>query len=674
VDGGQSPSGSGTMGSLSPVTSSHSNASPLNYKKSSFSGDKRSYEVVTAVMEQLAADRASGFVRSLAGCCSIEQKCSLLVSMLHHQLKEVASRTADPSKSEVISRDLGSMRLTQDKMEKLLGQLQDCYRDLIYTPSVVQGGSAHGDSGVKSIGEATAALVRQDNEQVESLKHSIALKLFTAMLQLLNSIFLFNSADDAQSTLSQRRRAIFEFAVTALRKLTDTYGVDVFSCNSSTSSAAHKQQQQHYSASGYSSESKENSSSSSSGGNSGSSSNGVSRHRKITTAQALAHVCLHILKLSVPRGGAESLVSLTDHAAWKELLATSRAAQLLTQVVQQLSAATASLPLWCHQYTHWAEGSFAVCTAEDAAPSEAAAHRFGASVARIRMQGAVVANHFQYEQGMAMLASLIGTLDAAIGGLCANVITIHSSGASISGLLAALTTSPLLQNYRKVLTEQSTHKAAVAMGYNSATCEESPLATVWVRAINLVESVIVKLAPEAAGGMQPQQAAGVVEGLGSDPASAAALELGQCVVAFLRMYSDVLLLPLRSDLTAVRVSVQQLALMRATLSLFATANANFPLWKSMLPALHKEVVARSVSTLRIFSLLLWHGEDMSSPEQQRRMLGASVAVSEKERRTGRNAASASATGASAGASSSNAAGTLLIRYIFVAAFVFRPLF
>jgi hypothetical protein len=112
-----------------------------------------------------------------------------------------------------------------------------------------------------------------------------------------------------------------------------------------------------------------------------------------------------------------------------------------------------------------------------------------------------------------------------------------------------------------------------------------------------------------------------------------ALDLETSFCTFIRTYVDLLILPMRP--ATHRYTVRQLALMRASVNLFTTADVKLPAWRVNLPAIHAEVSRRAMVVMKVFSLLLWHGEDMETLEQQRRLLGHCVMVSSAEKREGR---------------------------------------
>ena len=91
---------------------------------SSFEGDKRSYDALKCLARQF---RRLSSQRTLfaADLEIIHEKAELFMNMLHHQLKEVVSRTKDPSHADTASRSSASHRLDGNKISEFLAAL-DC--------------------------------------------------------------------------------------------------------------------------------------------------------------------------------------------------------------------------------------------------------------------------------------------------------------------------------------------------------------------------------------------------------------------------------------------------------------------------------------------------------------------------------------------------------------------
>ena len=122
------------------------------------------------------------------------EKSELLVSMLHHQLRDVAKRTAHPGRSQVDLRGIGITRLDTTKMTKLLRTLSECYlataQESGLAPDLAPGlmlsiHSHHSRYYPETIANASetgaSAVMRR-------LRRAIQLHLLTAMLVTLRGL------------------------------------------------------------------------------------------------------------------------------------------------------------------------------------------------------------------------------------------------------------------------------------------------------------------------------------------------------------------------------------------------------------------------------------------------------------------------------------------------------
>jgi hypothetical protein len=123
---------------LSPAQSAVN--SPSMRSESSFTGDRRSYEVISKL--QLDISSASVTVTELR---ILIEKLRLLCSMLHHQFKFILMKTADPTRSLVHSRDVEAHRLDTEHLVNLLKKLMtvgprifDRHQRSVSSPEYVQ--------------------------------------------------------------------------------------------------------------------------------------------------------------------------------------------------------------------------------------------------------------------------------------------------------------------------------------------------------------------------------------------------------------------------------------------------------------------------------------------------------------------------------------------------------
>lgn len=172
------------QGQFSPSLRSSSTGSappsPASQRISSFSGDKRSYEIVTEVIRTIVRSNTGSessneeldYLESnnMVSLQSLSEKCHLLASMIHHQLREVKNRTLDPSLSQVVVRSTGTTRLTLTKMNTLF--------DMIHT--ILQK--------VLQVNNAISEADSDSNAPNKDLVRSIISLLLTCFVLLLKSI------------------------------------------------------------------------------------------------------------------------------------------------------------------------------------------------------------------------------------------------------------------------------------------------------------------------------------------------------------------------------------------------------------------------------------------------------------------------------------------------------
>ena len=735
------------VGALSP-TSSGPSASPVSQKQSSFSGDRRSYEVVGEVVAHLERHRTDGLMLSALGRCAVAEKCELLVSMLHHQLKQVGSRASEPGQSEVRARDIGSMRLTQDKMELLLQKLDGCYHDMIFATAAGSAdeaaeeqaaaqatrrrssrnaacsatnsgrdGDSIDDEGETFASEIDAMFLTLAGESLSeasggeasktapissssftasvevalahssALKSQVALRLLTAMALLLRAICTFNSSDEARSRLSARRRSVFRYAVVALRNLIEAYGAHrLFACLSMTSGSSSSNSGSDSYGRGDSSSwtptrprrnerGAEEAKAATPGGGSHNSSSGSghssSSSLQLVSGQAIAHLCLQILQLAIPPSSTRApLVSVTDKSEWTLLLQSTQTVPLLTAIVRKLSTSTSSAAGGCSaavlaecDFTAWNSETVIADVSRPCAEFTKLKRKIAWSDAASLSDGGGRGERGGGSQELQPLVeALTSCLDVAIAAMGANIFMIQHTE-WVAELVKVLCDSPLLHAYQQALAAQPEDIAAILAGYSGINGQQSVLARLWLKTLAFVELVVVSLQESSnnlvgsgavadssnssngssSGG--DRSSAGIrrsvdpATGLDADtsgeaPISALKMRLGHQLCSFLRTYVPLLLLPLRPQ-PALRYSAQQLRFVRASFSLFTSCHTYFPSWRVELPAVAQEVQLRALATGRTFSLLLGSGDGAELPDQQRRLLGHLVAVSEAEKRMGR---------------------------------------
>ena len=581
------------IGSLSPVSNNHSSASPLAMKKSAFEGDKRSYEVVGQLLNQLELHKNSLIMHSLVGRRAINEQCVLLVSMLHHQLKTVNIRTSDPSKSDVVTRELGSMRLTQDKMEILLGRISSCYSHLIYSPSSSHATNKQATTATTSIHmllhmhtlDATSSSSSHDDAALllwPWLHRDIALRLLTAMVLLLNSIFTFNSIDELHSKKSELRRNIFQYAIVMINNLLAEEDIGIFGCGEGS-----------YHLNGDIVV-----------GQSNVPSSNARTSDRLSQSQSLVQVSLQLIKLIIPStsGSSTAMISITDTEAWYQLLSSKLSAIpsgvtiitsshenssnrsslfLLIHILESLSSVTSSLPMMDNAY-------------DVRYLMKAIADRSHVSIRLQDRSEASVTSKYSYEQLISLCSSLVSLLDSLSNMITSRIITTTQNNAvSISSIIHVLIRSPLLQHYQQILSISSCDHAVVAatMGYSTRGPQEvSMAATCWVRSLNLIRSIIQMFPTDCC-----------FSSFNSNPTESM-LSLNESILIFIKTYSKLIILPLRQSSSFVqhRYSMQQLVLIQASLGFASTLNTHLSIWKLKIPDLFSDVSHQTMMLMRTF--------------------------------------------------------------------------
>ena len=93
---------------------------------SRYNGDLMSFDVVKCLTEALSqCDARIATQAGYADSMVLQERCEMLLSMVHHQLKEVQVRAVDPSRSQV--RQRANQRLSLERSRKLLTQLETTY-------------------------------------------------------------------------------------------------------------------------------------------------------------------------------------------------------------------------------------------------------------------------------------------------------------------------------------------------------------------------------------------------------------------------------------------------------------------------------------------------------------------------------------------------------------------
>jgi len=192
------------IGSLSPNVN-HAPDSPdaRPTSVSLFDGDKRSYELIRLIMKQFGQiietnifsgsemNQFSNF--DVFSACVVAEKCQILVSMLHHQLRTVILRAPNPEKSQVEIRDANKTSITLKKVFEYVKILISLYKKLVLNSNT----------------ELHSFYNEADGDMI-NFKSLIKMRLLTAKLLLLRSASVTNSVIPRE--YKSEHDAVFHFA------------------------------------------------------------------------------------------------------------------------------------------------------------------------------------------------------------------------------------------------------------------------------------------------------------------------------------------------------------------------------------------------------------------------------------------------------------------------------
>eukprot|EP01038_Epipyxis_sp_PR26KG_P005282 gene5282-7343_t len=614
--------------------------------KSFFDGDIRSYEVVKEIMIHLNHHRFDHFIKSPLGCVVLVEKCELLVSMLHHQLKYITHRSSDPSKSNIMSREIGSSRMTQDKMEKRLEMLEQCYHDIIFTSSAVHASFIQNTSNQKSsqqqlYNELPYKIMNNiqnnmnlsqpsyfftshshnnnnnnNNNHCEEYYNKIILRLFTCMILLLSGIHSRDTSDYLETNFSKHRRLIFQYSFTVLQQLLVRFNISLF-INSLS-----KEEQQ------------------------GNEYNNHSNYGIISKMSLL--ILKNTLPVNIPEMNHDhnypindgnnadvledrmtliSSISLTEKQNWSQLIVSLNTIPTLLFIINQVSVQLFGVSNHNNNHNHFMvnlENNYSL---------------FQKNATNIGIKGQINCdiphynynNHnnnqhqinlIKYQHNISILEAMVSTMDVLYRLIQVDILsTMNTTNINhnnhkicyIESYISNLIDSPLLESYQLFLKQQSSHQGETLtpclMGYNSITGEYSIISKIWQKSINTIELIISKFNEQY------------------NPPSESIIEL---IIKFIQKYFYLLILPCKP--VFYRYSIRQLELIKMTFSLFIVLNNHLSIWKTLLPDLFLIMKESSVIVFKSFSLLLWHGEDPSGIEQQKRLQDHSIAISNIEKK------------------------------------------
>lgn len=447
------------LGKQSPGMGGHgSPQSPAMTGESTFTGDKRSYKLVSEIAKQIAgisgkggsADTGTrqGMDCSYLGADVAAEKCSLLVSMLHHQLKQVNHRSTDPSQSRVTNRDIRSSRLTPKNMVDLLRNIGDAY--VMLTEGLT----------VRPPAFFKIEEYQKTKEYWLQSKRNIMLRLLTAQLllfQTLESAFL---QDGPLPSSNDVYMSTFRIVVQTLRDefqegSSDSLLGEFFENKStgkvSAGASVESAHQQH---------------------------SGAYMRGRLSASQAIIQVCFRLLKCITPRD--ISSVRISDYEEWQSETRTSGIVHLLLSALYEMCEHTSGLANVASEHSYnKLDASLRLTVGRKG--TEGLSLRFGATPQVPK----------QYTKSVSWWA-LQCLLDFILyeG---TNPTGLLFPALLSGGLLDVLSMSAVFREMKSVLCDSSTlppHAVAAYMGYNGQTGSVSALATAWTKVIQIYQCAV----------------------------------------------------------------------------------------------------------------------------------------------------------------------------------------
>ena len=446
-------------GAQSPGICGHgSPQSPAMTGASTFAGDKRSYKIVSEIAKQIggistkggSADQADdhhGVGCSYLGADVAAEKCSLLVSMLHHQLKQVKHRSADPSQSKMTNRDIRSSRLTPKNMVELLRHIGKAFVMLTEGLSVRP-------PAFFQIQEYQAT-----KEYWMQAKRNIMLRLLTSQLLLFQALEISFLQDGPLSSSNDVYMCTFRIAVQSIREEFqegESALLGEYYDNSTAPTGVS------YSAGGKR--------------------DGGYMRGRLSSSQAIVQVCLRLLKCITPRD--VSAIGVSDYEQWEEEMDSSGIAHLLLSALHEMCERGQSKVAAEHDYTKLDDALRSALGARGGA--HARSRGYGVSTPGRAPAGAPPPPRSVSWWALQCVLDFVlfeGTNTSSL--LFASLLR--------GGLLHVLSESPVFREMKTVLCDTSTLPAATVaalMGYKGPTGEVSALASAWSKVIQIFQCAI----------------------------------------------------------------------------------------------------------------------------------------------------------------------------------------
>jgi hypothetical protein len=427
--------------------------SPAMNGESTFTGDKRSYKLVSEIAKQIAGVSGRGGSAdagvhqgedcSYLGADVAAEKCSLLVSMLHHQLKQVRHRSSDPSQSRVTNRDIRSSRLTPKNMIELL-------RNIVSAYVMLTDGLSVRPPAFFKIQEYQAT-----KEYWLQSKRNIMLRLLTAQLLLFQTLETSYLQDGPVPSSNDVYMSTFRIVVQTLREEFQEGNSDSLLGEFFEKSACGPRASSATDASAY-------------------------MRGRLSSSQAIMQVCFRLLKCITPRD--LSSVRISDYEEWQGETDSSGIVHLLLSALHEMcehERGQANVAAE-HTYVKLDEALRLNMGRKGTAGDGSTSSRFGVNPLLVKQTKSVswwalqcVLDFILYE----------GT----------NPTGLLFSSLLSGGLLDVLGSSAVFREMKSVLCESSTlpqHAIAAYMGYNGITGSISSLATAWTKVVQIYQCAV----------------------------------------------------------------------------------------------------------------------------------------------------------------------------------------
>ena len=536
-------------------TPSGGDASPSSKRKSCFKFDRRSYELASEIIRQVAGivkgkdqlnehggkayggKTSEGVIAHHFGADVAVEKCDLLVSMLHYQLRDVTHRDTDPSSSLIAPRE--NLRFDKNKVELLLGSLEVAFERL--TEGLYVRPPAH-----TQVQDYAASV-----KYWKQYKDKIMLRLLTAKLMLFQALSQHQQNQTGQGVhvRSEQRREDCGLSIDSSVCL-QTFG------NIRVALTAVSHDSTSFSDDGTSHDM-----------------NGIPLSEKIIL------ICLRLFNYISPK---RSDLSFENTISWRDTMHSSNVGAMLVGIFRNVCTKNVRLVEEQHDYSTWTErwngrlsgGAFEIDI------------KGVSDVSRIKKTKTSNSSSFDAasEANWATLNSILDTFLAE--GLCEGSVLF--SALLDSDLLVEFCQAPILLELQRKLCRGSSllagHRIAAYMGYNATTGNPSALMGAWCKVVQIFQCAL----------------------------RASCDAFNTQIKAFMTTFNSLLLLPLPSrpsqpsSISQQRhfYTIQQMRLTNAVLLFFRDCLKFFSTWKVLQVNEFKMLIEKSLGVVASASLVV----------------------------------------------------------------------